>query len=155
MNCPGCQRPNAAARRYCGGCGHNLDPVCRGCYFVNDADDRFCGGCGAGMVVGVVPQQVAAVPQVAATAASLALPPKPPPMPPVFSSTSPLPVEAAAPMPAPAPAPRPAPAPVKVAEPLPDELAGLFVSQTTVKAPALPDANIAQDDLDKLFGVGA
>lgn len=49
MNCPACARPNKADRRFCGGCGANLEPVCRACAFANDAGDKFCGGCGVGL----------------------------------------------------------------------------------------------------------
>jgi len=46
VTCPGCQRDNHPARRYCGGCGCNFEPACADCGFANDAVDRFCGGCG-------------------------------------------------------------------------------------------------------------
>ncbi len=46
MTCPRCDHPNAAARRFCGGCGASLELACARCAFVNDAVDRFCGGCG-------------------------------------------------------------------------------------------------------------
>jgi hypothetical protein len=46
VSCSGCGRDNKPNRRYCGGCGHNLEPACRRCGFENDAPDRFCGGCG-------------------------------------------------------------------------------------------------------------
>jgi hypothetical protein len=49
MICPGCQRDNHAARRYCGRCGCNFEPACTGCGFANDRDDRFCGGCGSAL----------------------------------------------------------------------------------------------------------
>jgi hypothetical protein len=48
--CPACDRPNAAHRGYCGGCGAVLQPVCRGCRFVNDGGDVYCGGCGNQLV---------------------------------------------------------------------------------------------------------
>ena len=46
LTCPGCERGNDPKRRYCGGCGCSLVPICRRCQFSNDSDDRFCGGCG-------------------------------------------------------------------------------------------------------------
>jgi hypothetical protein len=46
VNCGGCGRDNKPNRRYCGGCGYNLEPICKRCSFVNDSGDRFCGGCG-------------------------------------------------------------------------------------------------------------
>lgn len=51
MNCPGCARPNASNRRFCGGCGGSLDHICRACAFANDAEDKFCGGCGQNLRV--------------------------------------------------------------------------------------------------------
>lgn len=41
-----CTRVNDPWRRYCGGCGKQLQPSC-GCGFVNAKSDRFCGGCGS------------------------------------------------------------------------------------------------------------
>ena len=49
MICPGCQRDNRPARRYCGACGCNFAPACTSCGFANDRMDRFCGGCGVAM----------------------------------------------------------------------------------------------------------
>jgi Double zinc ribbon len=49
VTCPGCQRDNHPARRYCGGCGCNFEPACAECGFANEAADRFCGGCGQGL----------------------------------------------------------------------------------------------------------
>lgn len=43
----GCGRANSPRRRYCGACGHNLEPACARCGFDNEADDHYCGGCGA------------------------------------------------------------------------------------------------------------
>jgi hypothetical protein len=51
VTCPGCQRDNHPARRYCGGCGCNFEPACADCGFANDAADRFCGGCGLSLRV--------------------------------------------------------------------------------------------------------
>ena len=51
LNCPGCERGNDPKRRYCGGCGCSLVPICRHCQFSNDSDDRFCGGCGSQLLV--------------------------------------------------------------------------------------------------------
>jgi hypothetical protein len=52
VTCPGCQRDNQPARRYCGGCGCNFEPACASCGFANDAIDRFCGGCGVALRAG-------------------------------------------------------------------------------------------------------
>ena len=124
MNCPRCQRTNAPHRRYCGDCGTNLEPVCRACNFENETRDRFCGGCGCGLThQSVAP--VAAVAPVPAPARvrTVAMPPPPPP------------VKHSAPA-----------APTH-------ELDGLFASPAAVNdGPKLPDANISQDDLDRLFG---
>jgi hypothetical protein len=49
--CGACRRANLIERRYCGGCGGNLAPICRGCGFANQGDDRFCGGCGDPLTV--------------------------------------------------------------------------------------------------------
>ena len=40
-----CTRLNDPWRRFCGGCGHKLEPGCA-CGFVNCLSDRYCGGCG-------------------------------------------------------------------------------------------------------------
>lgn len=61
MTCPGCARPNKPERRFCGGCGTNLEPVCRACAFANDADDKFCGGCGVTLRAEAAPRVVAVV----------------------------------------------------------------------------------------------
>lgn len=151
MICPGCQRDNRANRRYCGACGCNLEPACGACGFVNDRDDRFCGGCGSSMsAAGVQPLAGAvlaphpaghapaggghvAAAATAAPAAPLpyAAPPSQVPAPPHASRTT-----------------QSMPWPV-------DELAGLFTPQVVPAAggPALPEIGIAQDDLDRLFGV--
>ncbi|MEO8698390.1 MAG: zinc ribbon domain-containing protein [Kofleriaceae bacterium] len=133
MNCPGCHRDNDPKRRYCGKCGHNLDPVCKKCSFANEREDRFCGGCGENMTVapaGAVRPAVmtaAAVPGVPKIVRPAAVPPPPPP----------------------------APMPVAPAKPVVvDELAGLFTAPAVASEPAkLPDVGIGQDDLDRLFGV--
>jgi len=70
MTCPGCARPNKPDRRFCGGCGANLEPVCRACAFANDADDKFCGGCGA-TLRGDAPRVAVAVAVKAAPAGEL------------------------------------------------------------------------------------
>lgn len=51
MKCCGCQRENAATRRFCGGCGSSFAAACAGCGFENDGYDRYCGGCGIGLSV--------------------------------------------------------------------------------------------------------
>ena len=61
MTCPGCQRDNHAARRYCGGCGCNFEPACADCGFANDAGDRFCGGCGQSLRADQLPRTGIAV----------------------------------------------------------------------------------------------
>lgn len=123
MNCPCCQRDNHPRRRYCGSCGCNFDPACGGCGFSNDSQDRYCGGCGA---------PLSAEARGAIT---------------VDSTAEFLAAAAAAPS-------RPT-ATIAPPPPMVDELAGLFTNTRMVSTelPQLPEAGIAQDDLDKLFGV--
>ena len=66
MTCPGCQRDNHPARRYCGGCGCNFEPACAECGFANDAVDRFCGGCGQSLRAHRPRAVIAALPRSAA-----------------------------------------------------------------------------------------
>lgn len=66
MTCPGCQRDNHPARRYCGGCGCNFEAACIECGFANDAADRFCGGCGQGLRAHRARAEIAALPRSAA-----------------------------------------------------------------------------------------
>jgi hypothetical protein len=76
--CPGCQRDNQAARRYCGGCGCNFEPACQSCGFSNDHVDRFCGGCGTALrAEDIQPRRVIMGHQVAA-ARHVAARPAPP-----------------------------------------------------------------------------
>lgn len=64
VGCPRCCRGNDDRRRYCGGCGENLDPVCRVCGFGNDGCDLFCGGCGKHLVAANAEGKIAAVPAI-------------------------------------------------------------------------------------------
>src|SRR5580658_5242160 len=73
MICNSCGCPNAADRKFCGGCGKTLVPasgasrvqaapqssgaasqtsiICNACGCPNDAGRNFCGGCGAALAV--------------------------------------------------------------------------------------------------------
>ena len=130
MNCRGCGRENKPHRRFCGGCGRNLEPTCRGCGFENDLDDRFCGGCGDRM--GLTPSPV--------------------------SSAAVAPAPAAMRRSAAMAAVRPAAISAVRAAVRPDdglsaaELAELLAPPEATEVVALPDGAISQDDLDKLFG---
>ena len=145
MICPGCRRENDPRRRYCGKCGCNFSPVCRRCSFPNEHDDRFCGGCGANLIAKdgcylrraaqpdreAIGPAMAALPAMAAMAAMPAIAPRDP------SRDAAARLEVAA-----------------VMQTAMTELSGLFASPATVtEGTALPDAGIAQDDLDRLFGV--
>ena len=57
MRCTGCGRENRQGRRFCGGCGGALAPVCAACGAQNDPGDRFCGDCAASL--GTAPETVA------------------------------------------------------------------------------------------------
>jgi predicted ATPase len=46
MQCPRCQVPNDAGRKFCSACGQRLTIPCPECAFVNNPGDQFCGGCG-------------------------------------------------------------------------------------------------------------
>ncbi len=46
MNCPKCDRANAAGRKFCTGCGAPLSAVCPQCGEVNEPGAAFCGECG-------------------------------------------------------------------------------------------------------------
>lgn len=50
LACQACHAGNRPQRGYCRECGAALAPVCRGCRFVNERGDRFCGGCGSLLV---------------------------------------------------------------------------------------------------------
>jgi hypothetical protein len=67
LTCPGCARGNDPKRRYCGGCGCSLVPICRSCQFSNESDDRFCGGCGSNLIAASAhaPELVRAAPAIA------------------------------------------------------------------------------------------
>ena len=45
MQCPQCQNENREGRRFCAGCGSQLDLSCSSCAFVNESGEKFCGGC--------------------------------------------------------------------------------------------------------------
>lgn len=122
MMCPGCHRDNDPKRRYCGKCGHNFQPVCRRCNFSNEHDDRFCGGCGANLIA----REGCHVKRGALS-----------PVPDVGPVEAPQVV---------------AVEPVRASTPG-DELAGLFSAPAvSVEPPRLPEVNIGQADLDRLFG---
>ena len=46
LACRHCQKPNAANRRFCGGCGQGLWEPCPRCGAECAADEAFCGACG-------------------------------------------------------------------------------------------------------------
>lgn len=46
IECPFCESPNPADRRFCQGCGEELTDECPQCRFKMSAGDSFCGGCG-------------------------------------------------------------------------------------------------------------
>ena len=122
MNCPGCQRNNHPARRYCGGCGCNFEPACADCGFANDTADRFCGGCGQ-------PLRAHRHAGIAAVPRSTALPGTahtPAPAVPGATAASVWDLHELAELFAPAP--------------------------IVEESPDLPDVGIGQDDVDKLFG---
>jgi ribosomal protein L40E len=48
--CPGCQRANDAALRFCEGCGASLKTACPFCYAENDADAEHCVNCGVNLL---------------------------------------------------------------------------------------------------------
>jgi hypothetical protein len=131
VTCPSCRRDNRTGRRYCGGCGCNFEPACDGCGFANDAADRFCGGCGHSLRAERRAQGAAG-----ARAAGAAVP-------------------AAAHPAAPRPAAAAAVAGLAAAGSAweANELAALFTPAAVADAePALPEAGINQDDVDRLFG---
>lgn len=131
VNCPGCQRDNAPARRYCGGCGCNFDPACAACGFANEPRDRFCGGCGAGLRAGV---------RVSAASASVASA--------VNANVASANVSAVESAPAPRRAAQATQSPWAAAE-----LAELFQPAAPVDdGPSLPEVGIRQSDVDRLFG---
>jgi hypothetical protein len=134
--CGSCDRDNDPKRRYCGKCGFNLQPVCRKCRFLNERDDRFCGGCGALLVAAHGCSVRPTVHPVGGQPSEpmLAVVPEP--------STVTQTITIVAP-----------PPPPRTFE-LSDELGGLFGSPiVAASGPALPEAGIGQEDLDKLFGV--
>lgn len=161
MTCPGCQRQNQPHRRYCGGCGCNLAPVCRQCSFANEGEDRYCGGCGELLTAGAGEgtAEVAAAPAPRAPPA-----PTPPPAPPRARTRPTTGIAMRSVPPAPghvsgATAVHPpsgdlvrAPAPGGKSLVMPDELSGLFTPPPAAEESPLPDGTIAQADLDRLFG---
>lgn len=126
MNCPACQRANAANRRFCGGCGNDLACVCGACAFQNTADDHYCGGCG--VAFGAAPARPPAPP--ANTTVRMTVMPVAPSI--TFTSVP------AAPSPPPPPT---------------DEMAALFSAPPVELETQLPEAGIVQADVDRLFGV--
>ncbi len=130
LECAACRAGNRPHRGYCRACGGALVPVCRGCRFVNEAGDQFCGGCGSALV----PLPAVAEPSLEAAAVIRSAPP---------------PGSGAAPG-----ATKPGRGPEGGARQRGDSELAALLAPRAAAAPKddLPQANITQADLDRLFG---
>src|ERR1700758_4840121 len=55
MRCERCGEQNAAANRFCQGCGASLPSTCPGCGHINPAGSAYCGACGAALAPAIRP----------------------------------------------------------------------------------------------------
>jgi type IV pilus assembly protein PilM len=53
LQCAHCQRPNAANRKFCSGCGKPLWEPCLNCGTICSADEAFCGHCGISLTAAI------------------------------------------------------------------------------------------------------
>jgi class 3 adenylate cyclase/tetratricopeptide (TPR) repeat protein len=55
MRCERCGEQNAAANRFCQGCGASLPSACTGCGHINPAGSAYCGACGVALAPAIRP----------------------------------------------------------------------------------------------------